>query len=348
MLDPKRVAEGLAYVTKRAAPSFRIERLRQDASSRTYYRASLSDDRTFRTLIVTDLGDNKGMPPEWRAPIPEELPFVNVHRYLAAGGLPVPQLYFHDRDAGILYMEDFGDETLEEAMKHAKPGDRERLYDLAIRLLVRMQSYAVSHPDRSCLAYHRAFDFELLRRELKHFQDYILDARGIVLTPAESAVVNASFDRLAHELAKVPRIFVHRDYQSRNLMVMPDRLGLIDFQDALLGPPPYDLVALLRDSYVVFSPEEVEDWVRRYVRLAVPAGVPIAPSTFLHDFTKVALQRKLKDAGRFVFIDRVKGNPDFLPFVRGTLRYVRWALDRLPEYREVADVLCSRVPEIGG
>ena len=187
----------------------------------------------------------------------------------------------------------------------------------------------------------RAFDEKLLRWELDHFREWGLDARDKALDPAERAELDAIFDRLAARIAAWPRGFVHRDYQSRNLMVLEpgDALDVvwIDFQDALLGPRVYDLVALLNDSYQEFDRAFVE---ARLDDFAVAAGLDRAGREAIgHEFDVVTVQRKLKDAGRFVFIDRVKKNPSFLRFVEPTLAKVRGALDRLahePDMRELA------------
>jgi N-acetylmuramate 1-kinase len=136
---------------------------------------------------------------------------------------------------------------------------------------------------------------------------------------------------------------VHRDYQSRNLMVQDGgdgpRLRLIDFQDALLGTRAYDLVGLLRDSYVALSPALLDSLVAHYV---ARAGVDAAKFSRLFDLQVV--QRKLKDAGRFVFIDRVKHNPSFLVHIPNSLDYVARSLARLPELGSVREILAQYLP----
>src|SRR5262249_52553463 len=140
-----------------------------------------------------------------------------------------------------------------------------------------------------------------------------------------------------------PYGFVHRDYQSRNLMVQPGpTLRILDFQDALLGPQVYDLVALLRDSYVELPAALVDEMLDEYAiraRLADRAQLR-------HLFDLQTVQRKLKDAGRFVYIDQVKGNPGFLQSIPASLRYVRAALDRLPELVPARRVLGAHVVEL--
>ena len=165
---------------------------------------------------------------------------------------------------------------------------------------------------------------------------------------ADAARVNELADEICRALDALPRGFTHRDYQSRNLMLLPgDDLVVIDFQDALQGPRQYDLVALLRDSYVELPIDFVERMVRRYLARLVEEGGPrLDEGAFLADFHLLTVQRKLKDAGRFVFIDRVKGNPSFLPSIPASLRYVKEALLRRPELADLHAILARHVPEL--
>ena len=152
----------------------------------------------------------------------------------------------------------------------------------------------------------------------------------------------AAFDRIAQELADLPPVLVHRDFQSRNLMVSGQgEVCVIDFQDALLGPHVYDLVALLRDSYLDLGSLQVIDLIDEF---CVKRGLNAAATRRL--FHLQTVQRKLKDAGRFVFIDRKRGNPAFLQSIPLSLRYVRDALSELPEYSELRSVLGKHVPEL--
>jgi len=179
--------------------------------------------------------------------------------------------------------------------------------------LARAQTSLASLPAGSIVA-TRAFDEELLSWEIQHFREWALEARGITLTGEDRTRFDALARRLASRIAGWPRSFVHRDYQSRNLMVLPSgEQAVIDFQDALLGPRQYDLVALLRDSYVELEPGLVEAMLRRYLDRFHEAGGPrFEYAPFRAVFDLLTVQRKLKDAGRFVFIDRVKKNPGFL------------------------------------
>jgi aminoglycoside/choline kinase family phosphotransferase len=182
-------------------------------------------------------------------------------------------------------------------------------------------------PEES-IAFRRTFDRALLRGELDHFREWGLEALHGPLPAQDRRALDACFERITDRILALPQGFVHRDYQSRNLMWAPREHGLeltiIDFQDALRGPQAYDLVALLNDSYVVLDAE-----LQRATLLAYAAarGFDRAQTAaLLAGFQLIAVQRKLKDAGRFVFIDRVRGNPSFLPHYPQSLRYAGRAL----------------------
>jgi aminoglycoside/choline kinase family phosphotransferase len=176
-------------------------------------------------------------------------PFLEVHELLRGRGVRVPSVIAESCDEGLLLLEDLGDETLAAFLERA-PSRRAEIYRIAVTDLARAQRALAALPEGSVIA-TRAFDETLLRWELDHFREWGLDARDRALSEGDRARFDAIADRLARRIAAWPRGFVHRDYQSRNLMVRSgDDLELvwIDFQDALLGPRVYDLVALLNDS----------------------------------------------------------------------------------------------------
>ncbi len=280
-----------------------------------------------------------------------------MHRYLAKLGIPVPALHTIALDQGpavtetlppahgILLLEDLGDTTLEVSWR-AKPS--ESLYHTAIDLLADLRARAEAHPDPACLAFTRGFDRSLYRWELDHYLEYGLVAReDIEPTARAAAVLTRSFDAISDRLATLPRGFTHRDFQSRNLMLPARGMVVIDFQDALLGPRQYDLVALLRDSYIELPDALVDSLLARYLdRFCSQTRESIDAGEFRAAFDLLTVQRKLKDAGRFEFIARVKGNPSFLPHVPASFRYVARALERLPQFGDLLMLLREIHPEM--
>ena len=261
----------------------RLETLPGGASIRRYHRITL-DGGKLPTVMVMELGDNPLKSEEAaKGGAPTELPFINVQRYLERAGASVPAIYRYDSDRGLLYLEDLGDITFESRVLDRGDDVRGRYYRQAIDQLVALQRYAAAHPDPDCIAFSRGFDYELLKWELDHFREYGLEAQDLAPTPAERDELERVFRNIAEELAAEPRGFVHRDYQSRNLMVQDvagaPKLRIIDFQDALLGTRAYDLVGLLRDSYVALSTSLLDELVAHFVAASELDGARSAVSS---------------------------------------------------------------------
>jgi len=339
-----RVRGAVSRATGRDAGGWPVRRLAGHASLRSYWRVGSPPDS--RVVMV--------LPPDARpeeatsGAAPAENPFVDVQRYLTRAGVRVPAIHAFFEPEGLMVLEDLGDEMLETRVVAGDPAGP--LYEVAVDALARLRARAERDPDPGCVAFQRRFDRALYRWELDHFREWLLEAwKGAALSPAERPVVESHFDEISEALAAEPLGFTHRDYQSRNLMVLPGGgQAVIDFQDALLGPRQYDLVALLRDSYVELPPELVDRMLLRYLaRLEAEGGPRLDPVAFRSTFDLLTVQRKLKDAGRFVFIDRVKGNPGFLPSIPASLRYVREALARRRDLGTLREILSRHVPELG-
>lgn len=344
------------------ADQARLERLGGHASLRIYWRIhlplQLSPPRPYprgeKTLMAMVLpedadpfasaeGQSDG------AGRPDEMPFVDVQRYLSQIRMPVPAIDTVDVDRGVLFLEDLGDRLFEDAVEEAKASDEvQQLYREAIDLLVRLQTAAAEDvegrgdDDPPCIAYRRQFDRDLLRWELDHYREWGLEARlGDQAVEPVADQLDESFDRLVDELLQLPETLVLRDYQSRNIMWKQRDWILIDFQDALIGPFVYDLVALLRDSYVELPDELIEPLLDYYVERGEAEGLAwCRDRRAVHRaFHLQTIQRKLKDAGRFVNIDREKGDPSFLDYYGPSVQYVRHALEQLEDFDELYEVL---------
>jgi aminoglycoside/choline kinase family phosphotransferase len=255
-------------------------------------------------------------------------PFVEVARLLESVGVPVPAVLRRSDEHHVLLVEDLGDDTLANYLLR-KEGARLELYRTAVTELAGAQRQLDSLPEDSVVR-QRAFDEDLLRWEVDHFRTWALEARGIVLSPQDADVFDRCAAYLAATIASWDRGFVHRDYQSRNLMVTEGPEGLkltwIDFQDAMMGPRAYDLVALLTDSYQTFTRAFIEARLDEY---CAARGIESERERVGFEFDFITVQRKLKDAGRFIFIDRVNQNGSFLPFVESTIEKARAALLRV-------------------
>ncbi len=313
-----------------------LTKLHGDASNRIYYRLEVAG-KPSRIVMQLPAGPSSVSEEITNAAVkPSELPFVNIDRFLRSKDLPAPEIVSYDAAAGLMILEDFGPETFEKRILASSPEETLSWYRKAIDLLKTLQTQCSPGAGADCIAFSRSFDAKLLNWEFDHFFEYGIEARlGLKIDPQDLATLRAFGDAITSRLISLPQVFVHRDFQSRNLMVQDGRLKLLDFQDALVGPRPYDLVALLRDSYIALDAPALQTLVGYYDE----------SDAFFRDFDAMTIQRKLKDAGRFVYIDRVKKNPSFLVHIPNSLRYVKDAFGRRPEHRDFFDVLKKYVPE---
>ncbi len=342
-------------VETRLAPGLRLcglTPLAGDASNRRYYRAALVGGPP-DSLILMQLAEPEGFKQSEEAVSGAghqiaELPFLNVMSHLAKAEVPVPALHYYDQAAGLLYLEDFGDVTLAEAVSNADAATVESRYKQAVNILVQIQLRATTPADPGCVAFHRSFDVPLLMWEFDHFLEYgIVARRGRPMCADDWTAIRRQFEQIAELLAGQPRVLVHRDYHSRNLMVDGLKLGVIDFQDALLGPATYDLASLLRDAYIQLDESLVDSLVEYYLdQLAERRFVWTNRAAFRRLFDLTSIQRNLKAAGRFVYIDRVKGNPKFLSDIPRVLSYVKRNLQKYPELDLLRTHLTPYVPEL--
>lgn len=323
-----------------------------DASNRRYYRATLMGGPP-HSVIVMQLAEPEAFKQSEEAVSGavhqiSELPFTNIMTHLAKANVPVPTLHYYDRSAGLLYLEDFGDVTLAEAVSRADVEYLESRYKQAINVLVQIQFNATTPVNPACLAFHRSFDVPLLMWEFDHFLEYGIEARnGKPLPAGDLTAIRREFESIAGLLASQPRVFTHRDYHSRNLMIDGLRLGVIDFQDALMGPATYDLASLLRDAYIQLDETFIDDLVDYYLdRLAERRCVWANRAAFRRLFDLTSIQRNLKAAGRFVYIDRVKGNSKFLDDIPRVLGYVKRNLEKYPELDTLRKHLTPYVLEL--
>jgi hypothetical protein len=257
--------------------------------------------------------------------------------WLEGAGIPVPAVFEHARDLDLLLIEDLGDTRLFDEVR-VTPTKRTQAYSEAINLLVRLQSASRIHSPPNGIP---MLSEALIRAEFDEFAAMGLEHRlGITLTRGERSVLRETCDTLCVELR--PETIAHRDFQSQNLMTTSRGLVLIDFQDAFMAPRVYDLVALLRDSYVVLSQEELDALVHQYV-----AATGLDACLVEDRFHMQTIQRKLKDAGRFHSL-ALRGKPDFLQYFPASIAYVVHALKTSGRFPALLDLLSERLPEARG
>ncbi|MEM9728969.1 MAG: phosphotransferase [Myxococcota bacterium] len=327
-------------------PPYAVEKLMGDASSRRYYRVTVHASPANRpdSVVIMQLPDDAFASDEGGARVDaSRLPFLEVGDLLSGAGIRVPEVYVENLDRGQLVLEDLGPTTFEQHLRTRSQSEWAGDYGRAVDLLVEIHERCASPPTESVVA-RRRFDRDLLMWELDHFREWGLEALFGQGDDSEAKLLDEAWERAVKEIAAMPHGFVHRDYQSKNLMVADDgALTVIDFQDALIGPRVYDLVALLCDSYVALDAALQDTLIARY---AAARRIPL--ELVRREFWAVALHRKLKDAGRFVFIDRVRGNPTFLQWYPQTLVYVGRAIEALGGFDALDQLLRARIPGFPG
>jgi aminoglycoside/choline kinase family phosphotransferase len=306
-----------------------------DASFRRYFRVDAAAAHG-GTLVAMDA------PP----PMEDCGPFVHAAEILRRSGVSVPRVLEADLARGLLLLDDFGSATY---LSRLDAQSAPALYADATRALVSMQvaSEATAFP---------AYDRELLLRELRLYPDwYVAKHKGLALTEAERSTLEAAFETILSNVLAQPRVTVHRDYHSRNLMVLPGERnpGILDFQDAVHGPITYDLVSLLRDAYVRWDEEQVLDWAIRYWERARAAGLPMpaAFGDFYRDFEWTGLQRHLKVLGIFARLHHRDGKDRYLADMPLVLGYVRDVVRRYGALAPLAALIDriegERAPSVG-
>ncbi len=320
--DP-RLTQLAAWLAKLESPKTLTETLRvasADASFRRYFRVDAEDGST---LIVMD------------APPPQEdvRPFIEVAELFGATGVTVPKILARDVDNGFLLLTDLGNTTY---LKQLGPDTAHKLYLDAIEALVLLQ--VQSQPGKL-----PEYDRALLHRELMLFPDwYVGKHLNATLNDTQKNELDKVFEvLLANNLAQ-PQVYVHRDYHSRNLMVLDKgNPGILDFQDAVYGPITYDLVSLLRDAYIQWDEEMVLDWAIRYWERARRAGLPVSHDIdmFYRDFEFMGLQRHLKVLGIFARLCHRDGKDGYLNDIPLVMEYTRKAAYRYKEFAPLVKLL---------
>jgi aminoglycoside/choline kinase family phosphotransferase len=310
----------------------RVLPLTPDASDRRYYRVATPAGEPFVIALHS-------------APFaPGSLPFVSVAGLFEAMPLPVPHVRAEMPDLGIVVIDDLGDTTLQMAVDSAPGLPHAAWYERAVDHLVVLQKRGAQLEDAQLLPYTLAFDVEKLMWEMQFFVTHFLEAfRGLTIPPAARTALLDELTTLCEELAGEPRVLCHRDYHSRNLMVSGDKLFLIDFQDARLGPNTYDLVSLLRDCYVDMAPELFDRLQERFRAAAAPDE---DAARFAGRVDSMGVQRHLKALGTFGYQAVARANPLYAQYVPRTAAYVRATFERRPRFARLRDLLAPLLPEV--
>lgn len=299
-----------------------------DASSREYYRITadnvsyiLCEDSQFRNIPI------------------ESYAFYIVHNLFCKEGLPVPSVYAFDNKSGLLLIQDMGDRLLEEIYDDLKLQEKKQIYSDLIDILIKIQSIP---KDGGIVPFLLSFDIPKLMYEFEFFIEHALKGYfQIGFTRIEIDELLSEFLKISKILYK-PELFVlnHRDFHSRNIIYYANKPYLIDFQDARLGLPQYDLVSILRDSYVQIDMDLFSFIKKYYYNQSVEKSIhEMSNSEFDYYFDIMAFQRNIKAVGTFAYQVLCKGRTAYERYMKPTLRYLKDYIHRRSELQRAGELL---------
>ncbi len=321
-LTREQVQPWLATLFPEAETGLNVAPLAAAASTRRYYRAQWmrpgAEKATSRVIMVRGPWDASETPD-----------FIAVAQHLAASGVRVPAIDAVAPASGWMCLEDFGDRALADAWQDGGKAERLTWGQRALDALVRMHTTATQHVDAACPAFHLAFDVPKLLSELQHFRLHAIEGLWQhTLSDDEREAFDAACLPLCTHLEAQPRYFCHRDYHGWNIMAQDKTVGILDFQDARMGPQPYDVASLLVDrrTPAMLGTDVSTALVRYYLdRFEAETGQRVDRSEFDALFELVAVQRCIKAIGTFAAMHVASGRSQYLPYIDPTLKYV-WPL----------------------
>lgn len=321
-------AELQAFVSEAiGSDNFRILQLAGDASARRYYRVNSAD----KTWVLMS----------WEPFKAADYPFLSVHTLFKSCGVKVPDIVAVCEKRGMILQEDLGDLTLER--KFWENQNFEVVlpyYEQSLEELLKIHFKTINAKPEST-AHRLQFDTDKFMWEFNYSREHLIEKMGkIQLTSTQSEALNKNFLDIAERLHREPKWITHRDYHSRNLMIKFDDIRVIDFQDARGGPIQYDLVSLLRDSYVNLSDQQIESLLEYFwVRAKPQMGPDASKEKFLLYFELQTVQRCFKACGSFASFWNSRQDTRYLKHIQPTLKRVQKALYHFPEYIDFANFI---------
>lgn len=294
---------------------FAIEVASADASFRRYFRVRLNNSQP-QSYIVMDAPPDKE----------DCAPFIKIARLLENAGVHAPHIHQYDAAQGFMLLSDLGNRAY---LDQLNPDSVDMLYGDAISAIIRMQKISAELP---------AYNEKILRTEMSLFNDWYLARHfQLELSPAQQRVLDNTLKLLVDNALQQPQVFVHRDYHSRNLMLIDENNpGVIDFQDAVIGAASYDLVSLIKDCYISWPRHKQLQWIKQYL---AQTTLQIETDAFVKQLDLMGLQRHIKVCGIFARLNYRDGKPGYLADIPRTLAYVFDVCRRYDELNEFAGLL---------
>ena len=274
-----------------------------DASFRRYFRFIAKNIHGFNqvSLVAVDA------PPD----LENSQPFIDISQLLRQHQCLAPEIYESSLEEGFFVIEDFGNQLLLDSLNE---NSADYLYDIAMQSIIKMQTISTTTLPK--------YNSELLQREMQLFSDwYLTKHKQLEFDSTLQELLTNTYALLKNNALEQPQVFVHRDYHSRNLMVLDyERLGIIDFQDAVEGPITYDLVSLLRDCYIDWPQEMIDQWVKQFISMLPEKNFDA--EKFMRWFDLMGIQRHLKATGIFCRLNYRDNKSAYLNDIPRTLNYI--------------------------
>jgi aminoglycoside/choline kinase family phosphotransferase len=301
---------------------YSVTPLAGDASSRRYYRVVLDK----KSWVVMEWEPFEKI---------QDFPFLSVQKYFKEKGVRVPTIHSYDKNKGLFLLEDLGDLTLERRFWEFQQQDAVLpFYRKTVDELIKIHSLSFEDiSEKVCTAFHTEFSVDKLLWELNYAKKYLLEGLlGLELSNASSSELAQEFQDICEGLYKSPQVICHRDFHSRNVMLVLDDVAIIDFQDARLGPPAYDLVSLFHDSYVKLNDESIGE-LMCYYKQNFPHfyRLNLSEDQWEALFLLQTIQRCFKACGSFASFKVTRDDNRYLKYIAPTLNLI---LKRLPHWKQ--------------
>jgi N-acetylmuramate 1-kinase len=307
--------------------NYKVYSLAGDASTRKYHRVTSSN----QSWVLM----------QWEPYDPANYPFLSVLNHFAKHKIHVPEVINQSPELGLVLLEDLGDLTLERKFwENQNQESSISLYQLALDEVLKIH-FPATADKTECTAFKMKFDTEKFLWEMNYGKDNLLS--GICqfqFSEKSESELNSTFTNICERLDREPKFIAHRDYHSRNLMLKFDQMRVIDFQDARLGPIQYDLVSLLRDSYVNMNDDVALELTEYYLERARPhLDKEFSRAHFDEVFELQTVQRCFKACGSFSSFYMQRKDTRYLKYINNTLKRVMKSLSYFPEYKVFSDIL---------
>lgn len=309
------------------SPEVKVFPLAGDASNRRYYRLVFND----QSYVLM----------RWEPFQIAKYPFLSVQKHFQKNKVNVPEVQFISESLGCLILEDLGDLTLERKFWENQTQENAFIfYQMAVDELIKIHFHSTQDRQHPCTAFDIQFDTEKFMWEMNYGKEHLIDKLlKFDLSEKVSTELQSIFHQICSVLHAEPKYISHRDYHSRNLMMKLDQLCVIDFQDARLGPVQYDLVSLVRDSYVDISDSFGQMIIQDYLEKARPYLKNTSVEEFMRIYEIQAIQRCFKACGSFSSFLNLRDDRRYLKYIQPTIKKVLKSLGQFPEFKLFSDIL---------